>query len=353
VLTLINKENVAFRDWHHANRRELPWKNTKDPYKIWLSEIILQQTRVDQGLPFYLAFEQAFPSLKDLAEASEDEVLRLWQGLGYYSRARNLHHTARQICTELGGHFPKTVDGLLKLKGIGPYTAAAIASFAFGLAEPAIDGNAIRVLSRIFGISDSPYRPEGAAKIKAAAEKLLWKDDPAGFNQAIMDLGSSVCSPRKPSCTECPWHSACLARKSGNPEGFPAPKPKINRSERWLHFVLPLYGEYCFIEKRPQNDIWAGLYQFPLLECQKKRKTPASCLPGLDSNFITEVELPWQKHLLTHRDVWHCLTVIRLNSSPLLIPEGWIRIKSSELCNFAFPKLVTTYIEELRLGISD
>lgn len=345
------KENKAFREWYHANRRALPWKNTKDPYRIWLSEIILQQTRVEQGIPYFLAFEKAFPVLQDLAEASEDEVLRLWQGLGYYSRARNLHHTARQICTESGGRFPETVEGLLKLKGIGPYTAAAIASFAFGVAEPAIDGNAIRIISRIFGISDSPYRPEGAAKIKAAAEKLLWKDDPGGFNQAIMDLGSSVCSPRNPSCSDCPWHSSCSACKSGEPEKFPAPKPKITRSQRWFHFVLPQYGEYCFIEKRTQKDIWSGLYQFPLLESSSRKKTPAACLPGLENGFLTEAELPWEKHLLTHRDIWHCLTVVRLNYLPSAIPESWIRIKSSDLFNFAFPKVVTTYIEKLRIGL--
>ncbi len=179
---------------------------------------------------------------------------------------------------------------------------------------------------------------------------LLWPDDPGGFNQAIMDLGSAICRPRNPACNQCPWQSSCRAFKLGKPEDFPSPKPKINRSERWFHFVLPLYGDFCFIEKRPNTDIWAGLYQFPLMECVNRTKSSVAGFPGFENGFVKEIELPWEKHLLTHRDIWHCLTVVRLNSYPSPIPESWIRIKSTELHNFAFPKVVTTYIEKLRLG---
>jgi A/G-specific adenine glycosylase len=213
--------------WYRANPRELPWRGTADPYKIWLSEIILQQTRIAQGTPYYLKFVAAFPTVQDLATASEEEVLRLWQGLGYYSRARNLHACAKSIWFEHGGKFPDTYQKLLLLKGVGSYTASAISSFAFGEAKAVVDGNVFRVLARFFGISTDIASPKAKKEFEGLANQLIPHQNPGEYNQAIMDLGATVCKPRQPICGACPFQQKCMAFGMGQVEQFPVKSKKI------------------------------------------------------------------------------------------------------------------------------
>lgn len=253
--------------WYLQNKRDLPWRKTSNPYLIWLSEIMLQQTRVAQGLPYYLAFTRAFPTVFDLAAATEEEVLKLWQGLGYYSRARNLHGTAKTIATEFGGIFPASYTGLLKLKGIGEYTAAAIASFSYDEPTPVVDGNVFRVLARYFNIetdiASSPARKEFAA----LAYELMPKDSAALFNQAIMEFGALQCVPRNPNCHICPLNDGCLALQMKKVHELPIKSKKQKVSDRYFNYlVFSDSNENMLLNKRTQKGIWQNLYEFPLVE---------------------------------------------------------------------------------------
>ena len=251
--------------WYDLNKRDLPWRKTKDPYKIWLSEIILQQTRVDQGLSYYNKFVAYYPKIFDLANASEDEVLKLWQGLGYYSRARNLHFTAKFICDNYNGVFPQTHKEILLLKGIGLYTASAIACFAFNLQYAVVDGNVIRVLSRIYGIY-SFYDSSIGKKdfLKLAAQKLPTKNYNT-HNQAIMEFGALVCKPKKPNCSDCVFNENCYAFNNSMIHVLPRKINKIKVVSRYLHFLIILHLDNVFLIKK-KKGIWSGLYEFPLIE---------------------------------------------------------------------------------------
>lgn len=252
--------------WYLQNSRDLPWRKTRDPYKIWLSEIILQQTRVNQGLPYYNKFIKTFPDIKSLAEVTEDQVLLLWQGLGYYSRARNLHACARKIAYEFDGIFPNTYEKLLTLPGVGEYTAAAIASFAFDISVPAIDGNIIRVMSRLFGIFHIPHSPLSKKMVSDASNQLINKSEPGLYNQAMMEFGALLCTPSNPSCDICHIQKFCWAFLNNKVALLPAPKKKPTfRIRFFYYFIIKSDNEYL-IEKRTQQDIWKNLYQFPLIE---------------------------------------------------------------------------------------
>ncbi|TCP28033.1 A/G-specific DNA-adenine glycosylase [Tenacibaculum skagerrakense] len=257
-------------NWYLKNNRDLPWRKTQSPYEVWLSEIMLQQTRVAQGLPYFLKFTEAFPTVFDLANADESEVLKLWQGLGYYSRARNLHFTAKYVANELHGQFPNSYKELLKLKGIGDYTASAIASICFNEPAAVVDGNVYRVLSRFFGIDTPINSAEGIKEFKVLAQSIIQKDNPGRYNQAIMDFGALHCKPQNPLCNDCPLASKCVAFEKAKVSEFPVKIKKIKIKKRYFNYLVVISedGKTLFSE-RTGKGIWQGLYQFPLLETSK------------------------------------------------------------------------------------
>ena len=253
--------------WYLKSKRALPWRDIRDPYLIWLSEVILQQTRVAQGLPYFERFQAAYPTLKDLALAEEEEILKLWQGLGYYSRARNMKKTAEMIYAEYDGYFPHTYDELLKLKGIGPYTAAAIASFAFKENRAVVDGNVYRVLSRVFGIDEPINKTSGQKLFQELADSLIDPEQSDKFNQAIMEFGAIQCSPKKPNCIDCIFNDRCVALATGKINRLPVKLSKAKVTKRYLHYLMvsDQYRNTQFV-KRSNRGIWAGLYEFPMIE---------------------------------------------------------------------------------------
>lgn len=336
-------------DWHgQENTRSLPWKGEKDPYRIWLSEIILQQTRAGQGLPYYQRFLEAYPTIGDLAAAPDEEVFRLWQGLGYYNRCKNLLATARYIAGELGGQFPRGYEAILSLKGIGTYTAAAIASFAFGLPHAVVDGNVYRVLARVFGI-ETPYdTTEGKKRFQALASELLDRNDPAGYNQAIMDLGATVCTPLSPSCTDCPLDSVCFARKHQATGDLPVKSKKTQVRQRFFHYLLFRNDNRIWVRKR-REGIWSNLFEPYLVE------TPAA----LDSKALSSNEAyktlninrePEYEGSLTHR-LTHQLIEVRffsvsLDDPSLPLPEEGAWVPINRLNDYAFPRPMVLFFEK-------
>ncbi|AZJ33096.1 A/G-specific DNA-adenine glycosylase [Tenacibaculum mesophilum] len=257
--------------WYGENKRSLPWRETKNPYFIWLSEIMLQQTRVEQGLPYYLKFTKAFPTVFDLAKADESEVLKLWQGLGYYSRARNLHFTAKFVANELKGMFPSSYKELIKLKGVGDYTASAIASICFKEPVAVVDGNVYRVLSRYFGISTPINSTKGIKEFKELAQTLIDTSQPDVYNQAIMDFGAMHCKPQNPLCNKCPLANGCVALAKNQIKELPVKEKKTKIKKRYFNYLVPITEENkTVLEERKGKGIWQGLYQFPLVETQKK-----------------------------------------------------------------------------------
>ena len=262
--------NNILLQWYAKNKRDLPWRSTKNPYKVWLSEIILQQTRVNQGLSYYLNFIEKYPKVEDLAAATEENILKLWQGLGYYSRARNLHFAAKQIIEDFNGKFPKTSFELKKLKGIGEYTSAAIASFCFNEPVAVIDGNVYRVLSRLFGIETPIDSTEGIKEFKNIANLYISKEHPGEYNQAMMDFGAIQCKPVNPMCNECPLIEICEAFNSNRINELPVKAKKVKKRNRYIYYIVPTYNESTFVSKRTQNDVWKNLYEFPIIELSKR-----------------------------------------------------------------------------------
>lgn len=297
--------------WYQNNKRDLPWRQTNDPYKIWLSEIILQQTRVAQGLPYYTKFISLFPTVFDLAQASEEQVLLAWQGLGYYSRARNLHYTARYISENHNGVFPKTYTELLKLKGVGSYTAAAIASFSYQEPVAVLDGNVYRVLSRYFGIETDISSGGAKKEFELLANQVLEKKYPSLFNQAIMEFGALQCVPRNPNCRACLLNDSCWALKENKVELLPIKLKKTKVSRRYLNYLIFIDPqEKTLINKRTQNGIWKNLYEFPCLELEKAQsheiitqKIKELYTDKLSINQIVLVEEKETIHKLSHQDL--------------------------------------------------
>ena len=257
-------------NWYKKNKRDLPWRNCNDPYKIWLSEIILQQTRVDQGMPYYKKFVETFPTVFDLANSSEDKVLKLWQGLGYYTRARNLHATAKRIVKDYNGIFPDSYEELIKLKGIGSYTGAAIASFAFKIPVPVVDGNVYRLLSRYFGIETPIDSNQAKKEFFLLASELINKKHPELFNQGIMEFGSLQCKPSNPDCLNCPLNLNCIAFARKNVANFPVKSKSIKTRNRYFHYLYIRHKNHFVLTKRIEKDIWKNLYELPLIETNKK-----------------------------------------------------------------------------------
>lgn len=282
--------------WFDKNKRNLPWRTHSNPYKIWLSEIILQQTRVAQGTEYYNQFCKTFPNIESLANATEQEVLRLWQGLGYYSRARNLHHSARYIVNELNGRFPNNYNDLLKLKGVGEYTAAAISSIAFKEAKAAIDGNAFRVFSRYFDIDLDISLHKTKKYFIELGNKLIDKHRPGDFNQAVMELGALVCLPKNPKCDSCPLNNSCAALMKNKIDQLPVKSKKVKVRHRNFNFLEITDGEHFLLNKRTQNDVWKNLFTFPLIETKTKKWEVES--NSLDLTFKKSHQ---EIHILTHQ----------------------------------------------------
>ena len=332
--------------WYAINKRDLPWRSTVNPYHIWLSEIILQQTRVKQGLPYYLKFIDTFPVVADLANADEDLVLKLWQGLGYYSRARNLQFSAKLILSEFGGNFPDNHADILKLKGVGPYTAAAISSFSFGLPFAVLDGNVIRVLSRVFGIQTPFDTTAGKKQFQKLAQELLDKKNPAEYNQAIMEFGALQCVPKSPKCNDCPIVNDCIAFNTNTVSLLPVKSKKLKVKSRFLHFLVVNKNYEVLIGKR-NSGIWQGLYEFPFLEFDENLNEKSVLKSPLWINFfkdsvkqissISEEYIHKLSHQKIHAKFWE-IDVNSFRSSDFKI------VKCNELQKYPVSSLIEKYL---------
>jgi A/G-specific adenine glycosylase len=324
--------------WHRtANHRSLPWKGERDPYKIWLSEIILQQTRAEQGLPYYLKFAGTYPTVKHLANATDEAAYKLWQGLGYYNRCKNMLSTARQVVQERGGEFPDTYEGLLALKGIGPYTAAAIASFAYGLPQAVVDGNVNRVLARCFGIDTPIDSTEGKKEFQQLATELLYAEDSAAYNQAIMDHGATICTPALPKCSECPLTPDCFAFNKNLIAILPVKSKKAAVRLRYFHYLLLRRDDQLWLQKRTGKDIWQNLYQPYLIESAT----------ALDSRELQQTEAFKALNITTAPEyegaLKQRLTHQLIETRPL--PDGaWVPL--NKLKNYAFPGTLVSFFEK-------
>lgn len=318
--------------WFRENGRELPWRQTRDPYAIWLSEIILQQTQVKQGWDYWERFIRRWPKVEDLAAATEDEVLREWQGLGYYSRARNLHFAARQIVAL--GHFPDTLDGIKALKGVGDYTAAAIGSIAFGLPAAVVDGNVYRVLARHFGIDTPINTTEGKKVFAALAQELLPISESSDYNQAIMDFGAIQCTPVSPSCAACPLIESCEAFRSGRVSELPVKLRTLKVRERHLIYIYVRCNGQTAIHRRGPGDIWQGLWEPWLVDSEAV--VPSAAI--LHRQHV--------KHVLTHRVLYADFYLLEVGAKPDL-PSDYIWIKESELDDYAKPRLIEILLESI------
>jgi A/G-specific adenine glycosylase len=358
--------NSFFRNnlmhWHTSHLRPMPWKGERDPYKIWLSEIILQQTRVEQGLPYYEKFIAAYPTVSHLADAPQDEVLKNWEGLGYYSRARNMHATAKYIAGELAGRFPDTYAGIRDLKGVGDYTAAAIAAFAYDLPHAVLDGNVYRVLARFFGIRTSIDTPAAKNEFSALAATLLDTARPGAYNQAIMDFGAMHCTPRQPACATCPLQKHCVAFKTGQVSELPVKSKAAEKKDRFFAYAVFYHGDHTWVRQRAGKDIWQNLYEFPLLELPVL-PADTGTLPGLLLNHcfpqgappgarVRGISRPYRQ-TLTHRIITAVFCEIDLPGKTEVadfqknILENYQRIEHVKLKKIlALPRIIDWFWQE-------
>jgi A/G-specific adenine glycosylase len=337
--------------WYQVNKRDLPWRNTANAYYIWLSEIILQQTRVAQGMPYYLSFVKAYPKIEDLANAPEDEVLKMWQGLGYYSRARNLHFTAKDIAANYGGKFPNDYQKILKLKGVGTYTAAAITSFAFDLPYAVVDGNVVRALSRIFGINTPFDTTIGKKQFKELTQELLIKENPSVYNQAIMEFGAMQCKPKSPDCSVCPMRDFCEAYNNNTIAELPVKSKKIKVKNRFLHFLMIEKCGKVYLGKR-KSGIWQGLYEFPFLEFSDSINEKELLLSEAWADIFADKKVEIQSvssefiHVLSHQKIHAQFWEVKTNDINL---KNYQLIAKEELENYPVSRLTEKYFETLKL----
>ncbi|MEM9328096.1 MAG: A/G-specific adenine glycosylase, partial [Bacteroidota bacterium] len=331
--------------WYSIKKRDLPWRNTKDPYKIWLSEIILQQTRVAQGLPYYERFVQQYPQIQDLASAPQDDVMRTWQGLGYYSRARNLHKAAKVVAKEMGGKFPSSYDGLLALPGVGPYTAAAIASIAFGVPSPVLDGNVYRVIARVFAMAHDISASSSRKHFLDILDELISPDHPDAFNQGMMELGATVCSPKNPSCELCPVEDHCLARAAGDQLKYPVKTKKVKVRTRPFHYLVIAHEGHVAMKQRVGNDIWQGLYEFMLVESSSFQLDDYLHPNTTHTLEVSEV----YRHILTHQRIearFYRADVTDKNVFDDLLNKYELKAYSfHQILTLPKPKLMVNYLE--------
>ncbi|WP_173964267.1 A/G-specific adenine glycosylase [Flavobacterium collinsii] len=343
----MNFSNILIK-WYLQNKRDLPWRKTTNPYHIWLSEIMLQQTRVAQGTPYFFAFTKEFPTVYDLANASEEQVLKLWQGLGYYSRARNLHKTAQYVANELNGIFPPNYNELLKLKGVGEYTAAAIASFSYNEAVPVVDGNVFRVLSRYFDIESDIAAPATKKEFTELANELMPKDNPAVFNQAIMEFGALQCVPKSPDCTICDFNDSCAALQKKKVAVLPVKSKKIKVTNRFFNYLIleDVLGN-TLIQKRTEKGIWHNLYEFPLLETTEivdfdvvSRAVKDSVFSSYTIIGIEDYAASTVIHKLSHQHLHIQFWKVKIKE---VIVNG---LNVNELKSFPFPIVIYNFIEK-------
>jgi len=334
--------------WYNKNKRDLPWRNTTDPYIIWLSEIILQQTRVEQGLPYFERFIAKFPTVRHLASAREEEVLNLWQGLGYYSRARNLHKSAKHIVENLNGTLPPNFKLLLELKGVGKYTAAAIASFAYKEVVPVVDGNVYRVLSRYFGIEYAIDSGKGQKHFFELAQELIPKKSPDIFNQGIMEFGALHCLPKLPKCFDCVLSDKCIAKAHNKQNKFPIKMGKTKVKELYIsYFVFLQKNKEVIIRKRNEKNIWANLYDFPSIEndvfkaLSMEIKENLWLEKAIDSNVVSLYKT--YKHILSHRKIFATFYIIEGKTNLKSIPFETKEIKRSKFNEYPVPKLIENF----------
>ncbi|MDR1555859.1 MAG: A/G-specific adenine glycosylase [Tannerellaceae bacterium] len=344
-------------NWYQEHKRDLPWRHTNDPYIIWVSEIILQQTRVAQGMDYFLRFTGRFPDLHSLACAAEDEVLKYWQGLGYYSRARNLHAAARSIVERFGGCFPAAYSDILSLQGIGEYTAAAIVSFVWNQPYPVVDGNVFRLLSRLFAVDTPIDTGKGKKEFTALAASLLPPAKAGLHNQAMMEFGALHCVPQQPDCLRCPLQSKCLGYAAGTPQAYPVRQHKTQTRTRYFHYLHIVHRGTTWLHRRSGKDIWEGLYEFPLIETD----TPVG-FAGLQAtgdfrrlfagagDLQVSPVLSGLKHVLSHQILYAAFYYVETEKLPeALLPLSCIRVPCEALGDYAVPRLIQIYMEKQAL----
>ncbi|MEM8893594.1 MAG: A/G-specific adenine glycosylase [Bacteroidota bacterium] len=346
--------------WYGVNKRDLPWRASKDPYKIWLSEIILQQTRVAQGLPYYRKFVEAFPTVNDLAEAPVDTVLRLWQGLGYYSRARNLHACAKQIVDEYGGNFPDSAQELLKLKGVGPYTASAIASMAFNEVVPVVDGNVYRVLSRYDDDSTDISGGTAYSHFYSRAQELISSNHPGEFNQAMMEFGATHCTPKAPLCADCIFQLDCKAYQNNTVLDRPVKLKKVKVTNRTFHYIVFEHDDQILVRQRKGKDIWQGLHDFHCIEGEYQVEELLSQLNSevgdkSMAKYVLENQSIDIKHVLTHQRITARFYHFRAGSAEVLNETceklSLISVDHQGLNDLAKPILIENYLKNSALSL--
>ncbi len=343
----IAKEIIA---WSLAHPRDFPWKKSKDPYRIWVSEIILQQTRVEQGLPYYKRFIKKYPNVFALARASQDELMKTWEGLGYYRRAIHMQESAQFIAEHLNGNFPSRYDEILALKGVGPYTAAAIASFAFELPFAVVDGNVIRLISRYFGLTAPVDQSATKRTISQHVQLMIENQTPSVFNQAIMDFGSLVCKPKNPNCNICPINKNCWAKQENLQHSIPQKTAKRKKKIRHFYYLVPRWSRYIYIRRRSQREIWPNLFEFYLVEAEKP--TPWEII-------LSSISLPVKSsstngilytQTLSHQIISARFMTMSLEKEPdQLKNDGFMAVNPKKIRNFAFPRVIDCYLGEKEL----
>ena len=348
TLLMLNQNRKAITDWYQQHQRSLPWRQTKDAYRIWLSEIILQQTHVQQGLPYYIKFLSTFPTIEKLAQAQEAEVLHLWQGLGYYSRARNMHFTAKYIIENYEGVFPSEYKKILSLKGIGEYTAAAIASFAFNLPYAAIDGNVLRVVSRLYGNEEDINLNTTKKVITTLANDMMGKSDPALFNQSMMEFGALQCKASNPNCENCPVQENCFAYLNNKVKELPLKINKTKVRNRFFNYLIIKNGADIYIQQRKGKDIWQNLYEFPLLE-HDQAISEIDLFNVLHKYCNSKVKLLFRtkeiKHKLSHQLLHIHFNILKCESNDA--QKNWITVPLSQIPNYPFPEIINKNIKLL------
>ncbi|MDR3267914.1 MAG: A/G-specific adenine glycosylase [Tannerella sp.] len=346
-------ESEIFFSWYEKNKRDLPWRNTKNPYRIWISEIILQQTRVVQGMEYYLRFLQRFPDVKSLAEATQEVVLKYWQGLGYYSRARNLHEAAQDIQTRFQGIFPQQYEDILSLKGIGEYTAAAIASFAWNQPYPVVDGNVFRVLGRLYAIQTPIDSGEGKKQYTELA-RLIMNPEMAGLhNQAVMEFGALQCVPSNPECNQCPFINQCMGYATGNPQLFPVKQHKTKTRDRYFHYFYVIYNEYTYLYCRTKNDIWKGLFELPLIETERSVDfAELKELPAFKKLFqdtgqpVLSVDESGIKHVLSHQILHVTFYKVEIQTENAALKK-YLKLPEDSLDSYPVSALIHKYLSKV------
>jgi len=324
--------SILIQEWYRLNKRDLPWRHSNSAYNVWISEIILQQTKVIQGLDYYLKFVSNFPTIHDLANADEDAVLKLWQGLGYYSRARNLHFAAKQVVNDFNGKFPVTYKDLMMLKGVGEYTASAVSSIISNLPHAVVDGNVFRVLSRCFLVDTAINSTKGKKEFTILANSLLDVNNAGDHNQAIMEIGALVCKPKNPQCETCPINSKCLSYANGTMLNYPVKEKKVKVRNRYLNYIVTTDKKSIVIKKRGPKDIWQGLFDFPLVETDKPAEEMGESI-YLDKQI---------KHILSHQHIYASFWIKEVKALSIEDPEQIV--KMTDLEDYALPQLLVKYL---------